>query len=431
MMPQKETFMKDWQVTLLAAFSAFCVYTSMYAFRKPFTVATFEDYVFLGINYKIWLVIAQTIGYTASKFFGIGFIAGMSKESRGKSILVYVGIAWVSLLFFALCPPPYNCIFLLMNGFPLGVIYGLVFGYLEGRKTTELLGAVLTSSFIFASGFTQSIGKVVLTAWNINEWWMPWVTGLLFFPPLVFFTWLLDKTPNPDYRDIVYRTERRPMSKRRRVDFIRKFLPGLILLIAAYVMLTIIRDYRSNFASDIWNELGYGKNVAVFTRSEIPASVAVLLLMSLLVLVRKNIDALLINHGIILAGFALSLICTFLFLEARLSPFWWVTLTGVGLYMGYVPFNCMLFERLIASFRYVSNAGFIIYVADSFGYLGSSAILLVKNFTKLDISWTGFYIKMVLVMSFAGIILVFLSAAYFQRKYRSSLNNLNTRFNYG
>jgi MFS family permease len=421
---------KEWRTTLLAALSAFCVYTCMYAFRKPFTVADFEEQRLWGVDYKIWLVMAQTIGYTASKFFGISFIGSMNTEKRGPAILKLIVISWIALLLFALFPAPINIVFLLINGFPLGVIYGLVFSYLEGRRTTEILGTVLSASFIFASGFTQSVGEFVMLQWQVSEWWMPWFTGLIFFPPLIFFTWLLNRTPEPDSIDINLRTRRLPMSQKRRNDFIKTFFPGLLMLIAAHAMLTVIRDYRSNFASNIWSELGYGKNAAVFTLSELPASLVVLVLMSLLVLVKKNIHALLINHVVIIAGFLIAIISSFMFMNDDLSAFWWMTLTGVGLYMGYVPFNCMLFERLIASFKYISNAGFIIYVADSFGYLGSNGILLVKNFSNLDISWTAFFRKMVLIVSVAGIILVALSAAYFQKKYNQNFPPVNPHLNY-
>jgi Family of unknown function (DUF5690) len=422
---------KEWPATLLAALSAFCVYTCMYAFRKPFTAAGFDNLKFLNIDYKIWLVIAQTIGYTLSKFFGIRFIAEMKNEKRATAIIKLISISWIALLFFAIVPAPYNIIFLLINGFPLGVIYGLVFSYLEGRRTTEFLGAVLATSFIFASGFTQSAGKYVMQQWNISQWWMPWMTGLIFFIPLVLFTWLLQKTPSPNSADINLRTERFPMTRKGRSDFLKSFFPGLVLLIIAYVMLTIIRDYRSNFAANIWNELGYEKDASVFTRSELPASMVVLVLMSLLIFVKKNTKALFINHIVIITGFVLAAAITLLFMNGRISSFWWMTMTGVGLYMGYVPFNCMLFERLIASFKYISNAGFIIYVADSFGYLGSDAVLLVKNFTHLDISWTDFFIRMVLFVSATGIILVILSAIYFRKKYLAWFPVVTPNLNYG
>jgi MFS family permease len=426
-----QTRRPQWQITVLAALSAFCVYTCMYAFRKPFTAAAFADYTLWGMKYKIWLVIAQTLGYTASKFFGIGFIGGMKNEKRATTIIKLIAIAWIALLGFAVCPPPYNIIFIIINGFPLGVIYGLVFSYLEGRRTTELLGAVLATSFIFASGFTQSVGKFVMLQLNVSEWWMPWITGLIFFVPLLLFTWLLEKTPPPDQQDIKARTQRLPMTKSERSVFFKTFMPGLFLLIVAYIMLTVIRDYRSNFAADIWNELGYGKDASVFTKSELPASLIVLVLMSLLVFIRKNMYALLVNHVVIIMGFGVAIGSTLLYTSGSLSPFWWMTLTGVGLYMGYVPFNCMLFERLIASFKYVSNAGFIIYAADSFGYLGSDVILVVKNFMPLTVSWTDFFIQMVLVVSVAGIILVLLSAIYFKRKYRDYFPIATIKLKYG
>ena len=408
---------QGWRMNLLAGLSAFCVYTCMYAFRKPFTAASYDNHSWLGIDYKIWLVITQTVGYTVSKFYGIRFIAAMKNDKRAISIIKLITIAWGALFFFALFPPPYNIIFLFINGFPLGMIYGLVFSYLEGRRVTELLGAVLAASFIFASGFTQSVGKYIMLQWQVNEWWMPWVTGLIFFVPLIIFTWLLEKTPDPDLKDIDARTRRLPMTKQDRSKFIQTFFPGLLMLIIAYMMLTIIRDYRSNFAANIWNETGYGNNASVFTKSELPASVLVLVTMSLLILIRDNMFALLINHLVILTGFFCAIGCTLLYMNGSLSAFWWMTLTGVGLYMGYVPFNCMLFERLIASFKYISNAGFIIYVADSFGYLGSDVILVVKNFMQLQISWTDFFVRMVLFVSVVGIILVAFSAYYFKKKY--------------
>ena len=190
------------------------------------------------------------------------------------------------------------------------------------------------------------------------------------------------------------------------------------MLLAVYVMLTIIRDYRSNFAANIWKEAGHENDVSLFTKTEIPSSLLVLALMSLLVYVKRNIRALLINHFLIVLGFVLSLGGTLLFAYNQLSAFWWMTITGVGLYMGYVPFNCMLFERLSASFRYVSNACFIIYVADSFGYLGSDVVLLVKNFSNSSISYSDFFVKMIVGVSALGTGLTILSSIYFRRKYQ-------------
>ncbi len=411
-------FKKPWFSLAVAALSAFSVYTCMFAFRKPFSVAGYEQNAFLGIDYKIWLVISQTIGYTLSKFYGIRFIAELPAQNRSKAILACIVLAWIMLLFFAIVPAPYNLIFMMLNGFPLGIVYGLVFSYLEGRKSTELLGAVLATSFIFASGFAQSAGKYVLVNLQVGLWWMPFVTGSVFVLPTLLFTWLLNKTPAPTSEDISLRTERKIMNKRERRKFIHTFWPGLLLLIVTYIMLTIIREYRSNFASDIWTELGI-EDPSVFTRSELPASLVTLCLMGLLIFIKSNIKAFFINHLIIAAGFCVAIVFTLLYTQGYTSSFWWITMVGVGMYMGYVPFNSMLFDRLIASFRYISNAGFLIYLADSFGYLGSDLVLIAKNFLNFSISWTDFFVKLVIVFASSGIVLICLSAFYFRNKYQA------------
>jgi len=58
----------------IVSFAAFVVYTGMYGFRKPFTVGLYANWNFLGISYKVCLVIAQVLGYMCSKFYGIRFV---------------------------------------------------------------------------------------------------------------------------------------------------------------------------------------------------------------------------------------------------------------------------------------------------------------------------------------------------------------------
>ncbi|HEU4552129.1 MAG TPA: DUF5690 family protein [Chitinophaga sp.] len=405
--------------SLYAALVSFGTYSCMYAFRKPFAVALFEGVQFWGMDYKVWLVIAQTLGYAASKFYGIRFIAEMQSSRRAPSILVLILSSWLALLLFAVVPAPFNIIFLFLNGFPLGMIWGLVFGYLEGRRSTEFMGAVLSISFIFSSGFVKSAGKMVIVDWGVAEKWMPFVTGLLFMLPLLIFVALLEQIPPPTATDEALRTRREPMNKQQRRQQLLQFLPGLALCITSYVILTMLRDMRDNFAADIWQELGMGREPAIFTQTEVPVSLAVLGIMSMLVFVKDNYRAFMLNYLIVIAGFLLAAASSLLFMQHYISPVVWMTLGGLGLYMGYIPFNCIFFERMIATFKYVSNVGFLIYVADSFGYVGSVSILLVKNFSNWHISWQQFFMHAVWVLSLAGVVMMIGSYWYFKRKYRN------------
>jgi hypothetical protein len=403
---------------VLPALAAAATYTCMYAFRKPFTAATFEGLVYGGINYKVWLVVAQVFGYMVSKFYGIRFISELTSAWRLQSIIGLIGFAWLSLLGFALVPPPWNIAFLFLNGLPLGLIWGIVFSYLEGRRATELLGVALASTFIFASGFVKSIGSWVMFDCKQDPFWMPFVTGALFIMPLCGVAWLLDRTPPPDAADLAARSERRPMTGGERRAFLQKFLPGIALLVAAYLLLTALRDLRDNFAAEIWTELGYGSQPAIFTQTELPATLVILVSLSLLIFVKNNRKALFINHLIILFGLVLVFGSTWLFSQKWLDAPLWAVMNGVGLYLAYVPFNCLLFERLIAAFRQPGNIGFIMYVADAIGYLGSVAVLLVKEFLDLQVTWSRFLMEANLWASVAGVGLVGASVVYFLKKER-------------
>ncbi|MCS6934156.1 MAG: DUF5690 family protein [Chitinophagales bacterium] len=408
-------------LTIYAGVATFFTYSCMYAFRKPFTAATFQQTEMFSVGYKTLLVIAQLLGYTLSKFIGIKWIAELRSEHRAAGIILLIFIAWIALLLFAILPPAAGVVCMFLNGIPLGLIWGIVFSYLEGRRTTEMMGAVLTVSFIFSSGVVKSVGKWLMINCSVSEMAMPFVTGAVFIFPLIVFVVLLEQIPHPSREDKALRWERVPMSAVQRRDFLKHFLPGIVLLVVTYVFLTVLRDIRDNFAADIWQENGYGKAPAIFTFSEIPASVLILFMMSLLVLIQDNYEALKINFILITLGWVISLLSTLLFRSSALSPVIWMMLTGIGLYMGYVPFNCMLFERLIAVFRRPSNVGFLMYVADSFGYLGSIAVLLFREFFKVPMSWTHFFQHALLVASIAGTVLIAASYVYFSWRYKKTV----------
>jgi len=396
--------------TILAAFGT---YSCMYAFRKPFAVATFADYELLGVDYKIWLITAQVIGYTTSKFLGIKVVSELKKQARAISTIVLVVIAELALLGFAITPAPFNILFLFLNGLPLGMVWGIVFSYLEGRRYTEVLGAGLCVSFIFSSGFVKSIGKWLMLEFNVGPFWMPFTTGLIFLIPLIVFQILLDQTPEPNQDDIAQRTERVPMNGWSRVEMIKRFGPGLFVLVLTYMALTAFRDFRDNFAAEIWTSLGYGASPGIFTYTEIPIALGVLVIMSLVMLIKNNLHALMANHLIIVTGFFLLGFGTVLFNNAVIGPVAWMTMVGFGLYLGYVPFNSIFFDRLIAAFRSAGNVGFLIYLADSFGYLGSVGVMFYKNFGHPNITWLTFFKNGAIVVGFIGIISTIVSMLYF------------------
>lgn len=396
---------------------AFGAYFAMYAFRKPFTAASYAEVADWVIDYKIALVIAQVFGYALSKVIGIRFVSELPGRWRALAIVALIGLAELALVGFALVPAPMNILFLFLNGLPLGMIWGLVFGFLEGRRTSEILGSILCASFIVASGAVKSVGKWLMLQGYADEFVMPALTGLLFAPLLALCVWGLTHLPPPSPADIAARVERAPMNKAARSALFAAYAPGLIALIILYVMLTALRDFRDNFAAEIWQGVGLGEQAALFALTEIPIGLTVLVVMAGLAIFRNNRTAILANLILIGAGLCLTSMASAAFYLGLVGPVMWMVLLGAGLYLAYTPYNGLMFDRLLAATGKVGTAGFLIYVADSSGYLGSVGLLLFKNFSGLELPWVDFLIAASAVSGVLGLALLVYASVYFYRRF--------------
>ncbi len=405
------------KIGLYAAVVVFLAYTMIFGFRKSFTVATFDGLEVAGYSYKTLLVVSQVLGYLLAKFYGIKYISELKRTGRGKVILLLTGISWLSWLFFALVPPPYNIAFLFINGFPLGMLWGVVFSYVEGRRSTDFIGATLAVSFIFASGFVKSVGAWLMVQFGVSEFWVPFYTGLVFALPLLLFVFLMEKIPPPSEEDIQLRAERAPMTEGDRKRFVKEFFAGIAACVLIYCFATIFRDIRDNFGAEMWKELGYFSQPSIFSKTEIPITLIILVLIGSMVLIKNNYKALQTAHVFILIGFTIAGASTLLFTTKSIEPFWWMMLVGLGLYMVYIPFNAVFFDRLISTFKYTGNVGFLIYLADSFGYVGSVGVLFSKEIFRVQLNWVTFFSNSVIGLSAIGILLTVFSMVYFGRKY--------------
>ena len=411
---------KDKSIALYAAFVSFGTYVFIFGFRKSFTVCTFDGLTFGPIAFKTALVISQMLGYLLAKFYGIKFISGLKKVNRYKIIFLLTGISWLAWLLFAIVPAPYNVAFLFLNGFPLGMLWGVVFSYVEGRKTTDFIGAALAVSFIFSSGWVKSVGAWLMEQYHITEFWVPFFTGLVFALPLAIFVYGLEKVPPPSLEDEALRTKRIPMTALDRKQLLKQYLPGIIAFGAIYLFATIFRDIKDNFSAEMWKELGYGGKPAVFTQTETPVTIFILVVIASVVIIKNSFKALMVAHVLIIVGFIIAGGSTYFFTTGSLDPFWWMIWVSLGLYLVYIPFNSIFFDRLIAAFSMKGNAGFFIYLADSVGYVGSVSVMLVKEGMSLDIKWTAFFSQNVMALSFIGVFITIYAMYYFSSRAKSA-----------
>jgi hypothetical protein len=344
----------------------------------------------------------------------------MQPHRRAISILVLIAFAELALLGFGLVPAPWNILFLFLNGFPLGMVFGLVMGFLEGRQLTEILAAGLCASFIVSSGAVKSVGGYVLNE-GVSEFWMPFVVGLLFLGPLLFFVWMLTKIPPPSSRDVAFRAERTPMTRTDRASLFRSYAVGLSLLVGLYVLLTIIRSIRDDFAVEIWQSLGYSKMPSIFTLSEALVMFGVVGVNGAAFLIRDNRKAFFTSLGTCLGAILLACGALVGFAQGWLNGFVFMVILGVGFYVPYVAIHTTLFERLIAIIRNRANIGYLMYLADTCGYVAAVLVLLARNlFTGKESLNPGefkeFFLTLAWVIALSSAVMLVLAWMYFSRR---------------
>ncbi len=401
---------------LYAILVSFATYFCMYAFRKPFAVGEYAGEGILGLELKTTFVISQIIGYALSKFIGVKVCSEVTRERRPFLLVSFILCAEAALVLFAVLPPKLGVVPMFLNGLPLGMIWGLVVWYLEGRRTSELLLAGLSCSFILSSGVVKDTGKLLMNTLGVSEAWMPAATGLLFLPLFLVSVWLLNQIPHPDAGDVEARVEREPMSAAHRRSFVKTFLPGLVLLFMAYFFLTAYRDFRDNYQLEIVKGLGYSADKGIFSQTETLVALGVLVPLALLVLVKDNRLGLFGAYTIMISGVAILGGSTLLFDAGKIDGFWWMTLVGLGSYLAYVPYGSVLFDRMIATTRVTGTAVFAIYLADAIGYCGSIGVQFYKDFAHKDVSRLGFFRGFTYFMSVLGVVMLVASCAYFLRR---------------
>jgi phosphonate degradation associated HDIG domain protein len=402
-----------------AAAAAFATYFCMYAFRKPFAAARFDGEQFLGgpVALKTAFVVSQVLGYTLSKYIGIKVCPEVRPGRRAGMLVLLILAALAALALFAVLPRDLKVVAIFCNGLPLGMVWGLVVWYLEGRLTSELLLAGLACSYIVSSGAVKDVGRS-LVARGVSEAAMPVLTGALFLPPFLLSVWLLSHLPAPTAADQAARVERTTMDRASRLAFLRALFAGLVLLFGARLLTTAFRDFRDNYGVEMFEALGYRGDPTLFTRTEVPVALGVMTALALLNLIRSNRAGVAAAHALMAAGLAVMALSTLLLDVGVLSGVGWMILVGLGSYMAYVPHDSVVFDRIIASTRVGGTAVFAIYLADAIGYTGSIGLPLVKDLLFPTVDHLAFFRAFAYAVSLGGTAMLAASAVYFYRRHR-------------
>lgn len=227
---------------------------------------------------------------------------------------------------------------------------------------------------------------------------------------------MLDIIPPPTEHDKQQRTERLPMSSKDKKICLKEFGLAIIGIGIIYTMLTTMRDFRDNFSVEIWNEIDVHWDKEVFSITEAISGLIVLLAIGSLSVIKNNIKGFWATHYLIVLGLLLSGGSTICFQLAIITPFWWMLLVGMGMFLAYTPIQMVLFERMISLFKIKANAGFFVYICDSVGYLGSVGLLLYKEFFMKNQSWSKVLMEFSYLLTLISLLILILVSLFFNRK---------------
>ena len=294
----------------------------------------------------------------------------------------------------------------------LGMVFGLVLGFLEGRRLTEALTAGLCTSFIVADGVAKSIGAWLLEQ-GIPEDWMPSLAGAIFLAPLCISVAMLVRIPAPSDQDVAARTERRTLGRSERWALFGQYAGGLSALVVMYLLLTVLRSVRADFAPELWRGLGEDTVPSIFSRSEMWVALGVLLVNGAVVFLRDNRAAFFVSLATCGLGFVIIAAALVGLQTAAIGGFPFMVMVGLGLYMPYVAMHTTVFERLLAMTRERGNLGFLMYVADAYGYLGYVAVMLTRSLWPVGDDHLGFFVRLCWITIGVSMLSLLVSSWYF------------------
>lgn len=384
--------MPDWLFILWAGGTALLSYSLVYALRKPFTAAEFDGLSVWGMDYKIAVSIIQLLGYVTAKFLGIKFISELRPEGRLKFIIGSAALSEISLLAFGLLPVPYNITALFFNGLSLGCMWGVIFSFLEGRRTTDILASIMGVSMALSSGVAKSLGLYAMHDLGVSEFWMPALIGAIAFPLLCFTGWMMTRFPRPTAADIAARTERVTLNGRERHDLFLRFMPILTLLFVANLLITVMRDIKEDFIVCIIDV----STISAWTFAHVD-TIATLIMLAIFALL-----AAVKNHTTVLCALLILSTLgmgTLAFIGGNagtlgITTTTWLFAQSLCIDVAYLGFQTIFFERFIACFKIRGNVGFFIITIDFVGYAGTVALLVFKEYLLTGIDWSVFYDRM-------------------------------------
>eukprot|EP00929_Paragymnodinium_shiwhaense_P082796 TRINITY_DN43819_c0_g1_i1.p1 TRINITY_DN43819_c0_g1~~TRINITY_DN43819_c0_g1_i1.p1 ORF type:complete len:497 (+),score=56.36 TRINITY_DN43819_c0_g1_i1:74-1564(+) len=273
-----------------------------------------------------------------------------------------------------------------LGSFPTSWVYGGMIAYFEGRTTTEAILATNTLAFVFAGSASRGAATAVAQAEIVDAAWMPALISGVVILPILFFTFVMSRAPNPSNYDKRLRAPRRGMTSAERSAFFMEFAIGISLILFSYALLTACRQFRDMFNQDIFSASNGGvmPSATFVFFVDLPGSICGAAGLFVLGRIKDNQLALQLMVILMMCYLGLGLLASAAFSAGVIGGQVFQVLLGISLYGAYcIPGSGAMFERLIASSS-MGNATctFLQFTADGSGYVFTIFVLLWKTFSS-------------------------------------------------
>jgi hypothetical protein len=205
------------------------------------------------------------------------------------------------------------------------------------------------------------------------------------------------------------------MNHGERRSMLSRYAFGLILLVLMYLLVTILRSVRADFTPEIWAGMQNEVSPAVYSWTEMIVAFLVLVCFGSMVKVVDNRRAFFMGLSLCCIGLIAVAVAAAGLQSGQLNPFAFMVLNGIGLYLPYIAVHTTIFERFIAMTRERGNIGYLMYLADSFGYLGYVAVLFLRPMLSARQDFLSFFLLLCWTIAGASLVLLIPSWRYFSR----------------
>lgn len=373
-------------ISSLTYFFQYFISTSMFA-------GSFDTSSFLG-NTKNALVISQSMSYIAGYIIGYFWLSKINKKNTFKYFILTIFGSFVPLLLFVTQLPVFQIIGTFISGVCITNIWGFIVFYVEGRHASSIIIMIIYMLLIIGGGFAKSVGAILLDN-DINENLMVVYCGIIGLVGCIGFAILLNNTPERNEEEEKSKTIKKTGDDIITIqnEFINKYKIGLLANSIVYGFISGYRKYRDYYSLELWIELmGHNFNAGIYSYSDIIISIAVTLIYCLIIYIKSDITSFFVLLVIMIIGSFIIAISTLTYSYYEYESFIWIVLTGVGVYMAYVPPGVLLYDKLISATKTEISIVPIIFLSELIAQIVTLLIILIKSNIYTLYSYVSYFV---------------------------------------